>query len=58
MSVLGMPTDMFLIFLATLLAGSIGTIHYVTVHIIMGKPVDEYIREESSTTEEPHTGGE
>jgi len=41
MSVLGMPTDMFLVFVATLLAGSLGAIHYVVVHVIMGKPFDE-----------------
>ncbi|WP_101295786.1 hypothetical protein [Halegenticoccus soli] len=64
MSVLGMPTEMFLIFTATLLAGSLGAIHYVTVHVIMGKPVDEYIREEpptgelTRTGEEPTAGGE
>lgn len=44
MSVLGMPTDMFIVFVLTLLAGSIGAIHYTVVHIIMGKPVDETIR--------------
>ncbi len=46
MSILGMPWEMFLVFVATLLAGSLGAIHYVTVHVIMGKPVDENIREE------------
>ncbi len=44
MSVLGMPTDMFIVFVLTLLAGSIGAIHYTVVHIIMGRPVDETIR--------------
>ena len=44
MSVLGMPTDMFVVFVLTLLAGSIGAIHYTVVHIIMGRPVDETIR--------------
>lgn len=46
MAILGMPTGMFLVFVATLVAGSIGAAHYLIVHIIMGKPVDEYIREE------------
>ncbi|GAB3326368.1 MULTISPECIES: hypothetical protein [Haloplanus] len=46
MPVLGMPTGMFLVFVATLVAGSLGTAHYVIVHVIMGQPVDEYIREE------------
>ncbi|MFB6221435.1 MAG: hypothetical protein ABEH90_08350 [Halolamina sp.] len=45
MTILGMPTAMFLVFVATLLAGSLGAIHYVTVHVIMGKPFDENIRE-------------
>jgi hypothetical protein len=44
MSVLGMPTDMFIVFVLTLLAGSIGAIHYTVVHVIMGRPVDETIR--------------
>jgi len=46
MAILGMPTGMFLVFVATLVAGSIGAAHYVIVHMIMGKPVAEYIREE------------
>jgi hypothetical protein len=48
MSVLGMPTAMFLVFVATLLAGSLGAIHYVAVHVIMGKPFDETIRDNST----------
>lgn len=47
MSVLGMPTGMFLVFAATLVAGSLGTAHYVIVHVIMGQPVDENIREDA-----------
>lgn len=50
MTILGMPTAMFLVFLATLLAGSIGAIHFLTVHVIMGKPVAEDIRTESPAT--------
>lgn len=46
MSVLGMPVEMFLVFVATLLAGSLGAIHFLTVHVLMGKPVVENIREE------------
>jgi hypothetical protein len=45
MSVLGMPTSMFLVFVATILAGSLGAIHFVVVHVLMGKPVAENIRE-------------
>lgn len=33
-----MPTSMFLVFIATILAGSLGALHYVVVHIILGKP--------------------
>jgi len=46
MAVLGMPTGMFLVFVATLVAGSTGAAHYLIVHVIMGEPVAEYIREE------------
>lgn len=46
MSVLGMPIEMFLVFAATLIAGSLGAIHFLIVHVIMGKPIDEHIREE------------
>lgn len=46
MSILGMPTSMFLVFVATLVAGSLGAVHYLIVHVIMGKPVAETIREE------------
>lgn len=41
MTVLGMPLEMFLIFVATILAGSLGAIHYVVVHILLGRPVEE-----------------
>lgn len=47
MAILGMPTGMFLVFVATLLAGSLGAIHYVVVHVIMGEPFDENIRDNS-----------
>ena len=35
---------MFIVFVLTLIAGSIGAIHYTVVHVIMGRPVDETIR--------------
>lgn len=41
MTTLGMPTSMFLIFVATILAGSLGAIHYVIVHVILGKPFSD-----------------
>jgi hypothetical protein len=37
MTVLGLPLSMFLVFVATVLAGSLGGIHYLIVHVIMGK---------------------
>jgi len=49
MSILGMPTGMFLVFVATLIAGSLGALHYLIVHIIMGEPIAENIREESGS---------
>lgn len=52
MAVLGMPAEMFLVFVATLVAGSIGATHYVIVHIVMGKPVAEHIREEPEADSE------
>ncbi|WP_172861798.1 hypothetical protein [Halopenitus persicus] len=45
MSVLGIPTNMFLVFVATVLAGSLGAIHYAIVHVVMGQPVTETIPE-------------
>ena len=38
MTVLGMPLSMFLVFVATVLAGSLGAIHYVIVHMILKRP--------------------
>ncbi len=38
MTVLGMPLSMFLVFAATVLAGSLGAIHYVIVHMILKRP--------------------
>jgi hypothetical protein len=34
----GMPTEMFAVFAATILAGSLGAIHYVIVHVILKRP--------------------
>ena len=50
--ILGLPTAMFLIFVATLVAGCLGAIHYVTVHVIMGRPVEEYIRQNTDGASE------
>lgn len=61
MTVLGMPTSMFLVFVATILAGSLGAIHYVVVHVLLGKPVNERIidrdAEENDPTEDRATDG-
>lgn len=52
MTVLGMPLEMFLIFVGTIVAGSLGAVHYVVVHVIMGKPMKGRVpdRAESSET--------
>lgn len=52
MSVLGIPMEMFLVFVGTLLAGSFGAMHYLVVHVIMGKPIVENIRESSANATE------
>lgn len=61
MTVFGMPTSMFLVFVATILVGSMGAIHYVVVHVILGKPVDERIIDrdggENDPTEDRATDG-
>ena len=41
MTILGLPLSMFLVFLATILAGSLGAIHYFVVHVLMGRPFTE-----------------
>ena len=37
MTVLGLPLSMFLVFVATVLAGSLGAIHYTIFHLILGR---------------------
>jgi hypothetical protein len=32
---------MFLVFVATVLAGSLGAIHYLVVHVLLGRPFAE-----------------
>lgn len=41
MTTLGMPNSMVLVFVATILAGSLGAIHFVIVHMIMGRPFSD-----------------
>lgn len=37
--ILGLPTGMLVVFVLTLLGGSVGAIHYLTVHVLLGKSV-------------------
>lgn len=39
MTILGMPLEMFLIFAATIAAGSIGALHYLLVYVVLRRPV-------------------
>ncbi len=55
MTMYGMPTTMFLVFVATILAGSLGAIHYTVVHVLLGRPVNENV--EKTTTEPRATDG-
>lgn len=41
MSVLGIPLATFLAFVATVIAGSIGMLHYVVVHGLLDEPFPE-----------------
>lgn len=41
MTIFGMPMSMFLVFVATILAGSVGAIHFILVHVLMGKPFSD-----------------
>ena len=47
MTILGLPTSMFLIFALTIVAGSLGAIHYTIMHIILKRPFgDEAMKQE------------
>ncbi|WP_227357510.1 hypothetical protein [Haladaptatus salinisoli] len=50
MTILGLPLDMFLVFALTLIAGSLGALHFVVVHVLLGKPVDESGLEKTADT--------
>lgn len=58
MTILGMPLSMFLVFMATILAGSLGAIHYFIVHVVMGRPFSDEVEkpEERSPTAPAATG--
>jgi hypothetical protein len=43
MSAFGLPPAMLLVFVATILAGSLAAIHYVVVHILMGRPFGDEV---------------
>lgn len=38
MKPLGLPLSMFLVFVIVILAGSLGAIHYLVVHIVLRRP--------------------
>ena len=44
MTILGMPVSMFLVFAATILAGSLGAIHFVIFHLILGRPFGDEVK--------------
>ena len=41
MTVLGLPVATFVVFVATVVAGSIGATHYVLVHVVKGESFEE-----------------
>lgn len=38
MKPLGLPSPMFVVFLLVILAGSLGAIHYLIVHVLLRRP--------------------
>lgn len=53
MTILGMPESMFLVFAATVLAGSLGAIHYTIVHVLLGKPFADESEEGMASDDRP-----
>ena len=53
MTILGMPDPTFMVFVVTILAGSIGAIHYVLTYVILGRPITNVDQESSSKTVNP-----
>lgn len=41
MTLFGLPQPMLLVFVATIVAGSIGAVHYLIVHVWLGRPFEE-----------------
>lgn len=42
---------MFVVFLTTIVVGSLGAVHYVVVHVIGGKPFEEIDAEDEQAPE-------
>jgi hypothetical protein len=55
MTILGMPESMFIVFVATILAGSLGAIHYTIVHVLLEKPFGDESDEAVSGQGSPET---
>ncbi|WP_217493263.1 hypothetical protein [Haladaptatus sp. W1] len=51
LAILGLPVDMFVVFIATIIVGSIGAIHYLIVHVLGGKPFEEIDHQDKQTSE-------
>ncbi|MFC6813125.1 hypothetical protein ACFQGT_17550 [Natrialbaceae archaeon GCM10025810] len=45
MTIFGMPESTFLVFVATLITGSLGAIHYVVVHVLLGRPIHDLTKD-------------
>ncbi len=41
MSVFGLPAGMTWVFIATVVAGSLGAVHYLVWHVVLANPVEE-----------------
>jgi hypothetical protein len=50
-----MPESMFIVFVVTILAGSLGAIHYIVVHVLLGKPFSDESDETISGQESSET---
>lgn len=62
MTVLGLPLSMFLVFVATIVAGSLGAVHFLIVHMIMKRPFPDEMaplpeREPAAPSAGPVKGG-
>ncbi len=60
MTTFGLPTPMFLVFVATILAGWVGAIHYLIAHVLLGRPFAEIpppvVRDDPTIAREPDEG--